>query len=168
MESNKLKDLLIEELQDLYSAENQLLKALPKMAKNATSPELKEGFETHLEQTQGHVERLENVLGKLEAKTRGPKCKAMEGLIEEGKEMIEDHDDPEELDVGLICAAQKVEHYEIASYGTVVAWANTLELKDIANELKKTLDEEIATDEKLTELAESSINLEAASAEADE
>ena len=165
MESNKLKDLLIEELQDIYSAENQLLKALPKMAKNATSPELKQGFEKHLKETEGHVARLENIFEKLEAKARGPKCKAMEGLIEEGKEMIDDHDDPEELDAGLICAAQKVEHYEIASYGTVISWANTLDLSDIAEELEKTLEEEKATDEKLTELAEKSINVEAAAGE---
>src|SRR5579862_4154363 len=110
MESERLAELLAEELKDLYSAENQLVKALPKMAKAATSPELKKGFEKHLQETRGHVERLDEACQILESSPKGSKCKAMEGLIEEGKDIIEDHDDPETLDAALICAAQKVEH----------------------------------------------------------
>ena len=161
MEAENLAELLVEELKDLYSAENQLVKALPKMAKAATSPELKKGFEKHLEETRGHVERLGKACQILEASPKGSKCKAMEGLIEEGKEIIEDHDDEETLDAALICAAQKVEHYEIASYGTVKRWAELLEMNDVAKLLDQTLKEEKATDEKLSQAAET-INVEAA------
>ena len=161
MESENLAELLVEELKDLYSAENQLVKALPKMAKAATSPELKKGFEKHLEETRGHVERLDKACQILESSPKGSKCMAMEGLIEEGKEIIEDHDDAETLDAALICAAQKVEHYEIASYGTVKRWAELLELNDVVKLLDQTLKEEKATDEKLSQVAEG-INVEAA------
>ena len=163
METETLKDLFVEELQDLYSAENQLVKALPKMAKAATSAELKKGFETHLKETKGHVERLDKIFKMLDEKAKGPKCKAMEGLVEEGKEIIENHDAGELLDAGLIAAAQKVEHYEIASYGTVRAWAGQMGLDDVAEILNQTLEEEKATDEKLTDLALASVNNEAMS-----
>jgi ferritin-like metal-binding protein YciE len=161
METDTLKDLFVEELQDLYSAENQLVKALPKMAKAATSSELKKGFEMHLKETKGHVERLDKIFKMLDEKSKGPKCKAMEGLVEEGKEIMEEHDTGELLDAGLIAAAQKVEHYEIASYGTVKAWAGQMGLDDVAELLNETLEEEKATDEKLTEMALASVNTEA-------
>ena len=160
MEDEDLKDLLVAELKDLYSAENQLVKALPKMAKAATSPDLKKGFEGHLEQTKGHVARLEKACALLDESPKGPKCKAMEGLVAEGSEMIEQHDDPEVLDAGLICAAQKVEHYEIASYGTVKRWAQLLDLTEIVKLMDQTLKEEKATDDKLSTLAEE-INVQA-------
>ena len=161
MEMEMFRDLFIEELQDLYSAETQLIKALPKMAKAATNADLKQGFEQHLEQTKVHAQRLENIFKKLNEKSKGQKCKAMEGLIAEGKEMIEDHDAGDLRDAGLICAAQKVEHYEIASYGTAKAWAVQLGLGDVVPILEETLDEEKETNEKLTELATSHINVEA-------
>ena len=154
-----LKDLYIHELKDLYSAEKQLVKALPKMAKAATNPELKAGFETHLEETKIHVQRLEEVLSAAGASTRGPKCKGMEGLLEEGASLIEEEADPEVLDAGLICAAQKVEHYEIAGYGCVRTYAQLLGDKAGLKLLQTTLDEEGATDKKLTALAESAINV---------
>jgi ferritin-like metal-binding protein YciE len=164
VEQENLKELLVEELQDLYSAENQLIKALPKMAKAATNPKLKAGFEHHLKETRGHAERLEKMCKVLDESPKGPKCKAMEGLVEEGEEIIKEHDDPEVLDAALICAAQKVEHYEIASYGSARAWAELLEETQIVKLIDQTLKEEKATDEKLTKLAESGINVEAVSA----
>ena len=167
MEMEMFRDLFIEELQDLYSAETQLIKALPKMAKAATNADLKKGFEQHLEQTKGHAQRLENIFAKLNEKSKGQKCKAMEGLIAEGKELIDDHEAGELLDAGLICAAQKVEHYEIASYGTAKAWATQLSLDDVATILEETLDEEKETNEKLTELATSTVNAEAMAAHAE-
>ena len=160
MEPEHLKDLLVEELKDLYSAENQLVKALPKMARAAISPELKKGFEHHLEETRGHVVRLEKICRELDESPKGSKCKAMEGLIEEGKGIIEDHDESSGLDAALICAAQKVEHYEIASYGTLRTWAELLELPSVVRMIDQTLTEEKATNEKLNKLAES-INVEA-------
>lgn len=163
MEEETLKELLVEELQDLYSAENQLIKALPKMAKAATNAKLKAGFEQHLKETRGHVERLEKMCKALGEKPKGPKCKAMEGLVEEGAEIIKEHDDPEVLDAALICAAQKVEHYEIASYGTARAWAELLNESEVVKLIEQTLEEEKATDEKLTKLAETGINVEAVS-----
>ena len=162
MEMKNLQDLYVDELRDLYSAENQLVKALPKMAKAATDEQLKTGFLDHLEQTKGHVERLTKIFDKLGEKPTGKKCKAMEGLIEEGKEMIEEDAEPEVKDAGLIAAAQRVEHYEIAGYGTVRAYARVLGDEAAAKLLQETLDEEGATDKKLTKLAESVINLEAA------
>lgn len=161
MELKTLEDLLKDQLKDLYSAENQLVKALPKMAKNASSDELRGGFEEHLEQTRGQVERLERIGELLDAPLRGKKCAAMEGLIEEGKELLAEDAEPAVLDAGLIAAAQKVEHYEIAAYGSARTWAEELGLDEVAQLLQETLDEEKETDEKLTELARAGINREA-------
>ena len=163
MKLNTLEDLFLLELKDLYSAENQLVKALPKMAKAATNTELKAGFEDHLEQTKGHVERLDQIAEQMGKKLSGHKCKAMEGLVEEGSEMISEDADENVRDAGLIGAAQRVEHYEIAGYGTARALANRLGHKDFAELLGQTLEEEKETDAKLTELAESEVNDEAAS-----
>ena len=154
MESNALKKLYIDELQDLYSAENQLVKALPKMAKAAGSEDLRVAFEEHLEQTREHVTRLDKIFQELEENPKGKKCRGMEGLIEEGSEMIDKDREPEELDAGLIAAAQRVEHYEIAGYGCVRTYANLLGESEAASLLEQTLAEEKETDEKLTELAE--------------
>jgi ferritin-like metal-binding protein YciE len=160
-ENNPLEALLIDELRDLYSAENQIVKALPKMAKAASSSELKRAFERHLEETRRHVERLETIGQTLDIKMTGKKCAGMEGLLEEGKEIIaEDLEEPA-LDAGLIGAAQRVEHYEIAAYGTARAHASTLGMNKIAKLLQQTLDEEGRTDKLLTDLAESVINVEA-------
>lgn len=156
-----LEDLYEDLLKDLYSAEKQLVKALPKMAKNAESPDLQKAFEEHLGQTEQHVERIERIFSKLEGSPRGKKCVAMEGLIEEGSELLKEDVDPDVLDAGLIAAAQKVEHYEIASYGTARAWAEKLGHNDAVRLLQQTLDEESMANEKLTELAESHINMEA-------
>jgi len=165
---NSLHELLIEEMKDLYSAENQLLKALPKMAKAASAPELKEAFTSHLEETRGQVQRLEEIFEELEASPRGKKCKAMEGLIAEGKDIIEEDGNPSVKDAALIASAQRVEHYEIAGYGCVRTFANLLGLQSIANKLQETLDEEGAADHKLTELAETIINVDAENADDDE
>jgi ferritin-like metal-binding protein YciE len=154
-----LKELYIDELRDLYNAENQLTKALPKMAKASTSDELRAGFEEHLEQTKGHVERLERIFKQLDEKPTGKKCKGMEGLVEESKEII-DEQEGETLDAGLISAAQRVEHYEIAAYGCVRTYANLLGEDNAAELLEQTLKEEKETDQKLTKLAEK-INVEA-------
>ena len=156
-----LKDLFIEELRDLYSAENQILKALPKMKKAAHAEELKAAFEEHLEQTKGHVARLEEIFEALEEKPTGKTCKAMEGLVEEGAEMIHEKAEPSVKDAGLIAAAQRVEHYEMAGYGTVRTYAEHLKMTKAAKLLQETLDEEEATDLKLTDLAENNINLQA-------
>ncbi len=162
MKLSSLTDLLHHELKDLYSAETQLVKALPKMAKAATNEDLKAGFEEHLEQTKGHVSRLEEIAETLDIKLTGHVCKAMKGLIEEGGEMIEEDAEDTVRDAGLIGAAQRVEHYEIAGYGTARCLAETLGHDDVAKLLQETLEEERETDEKLTELAESAINAEAA------
>ncbi|WP_050030991.1 ferritin-like domain-containing protein [Verrucomicrobium sp. BvORR034] len=162
MKLETLTDLYIHQLKDLYSAEQQLIKALPKMAKASTNEKLRAGFELHLEETREHAVRLEKLLASHKQTTRGPKCKAMEGLIEEGKELIEEEADPEILDVGLIGAAQKVEHYEIAGYGTARSLAEIIGDKEGQKILQKTLDEEGATDKKLTDLALSEINVSAA------
>ncbi|HWZ53856.1 MAG TPA: ferritin-like domain-containing protein [Candidatus Acidoferrales bacterium] len=165
MEHKALKELYVDELRDIYSAENQLVKALPKMAKAATSPKLRAGFEGHLEQTKGHVQRLEEIFNSLGEKPTGKKCKGMEGLIEEGAEMIDDDElEAEVLDAGLISAAQRVEHYEIAAYGCVRTYATILGEEEAVSLLEKTLQEEKETDEKLTELAEN-INVEAVGSE---
>ena len=161
MKLASLHDLYIDELKDLYSAENQLLKALPKMAKAASAPELQTAFEDHLEETQGQVRRLERIFKKLDASPKGKKCKAMEGLIEEGKEVIEEDADPAVRDAALIAAAQRVEHYEMAGYGCVRTYARLLGYDEAADLLQETLDEEGAADKKLTKLAEASINAEA-------
>jgi ferritin-like metal-binding protein YciE len=167
MESNRLKHLYVEELKDLYSAESQMVKALPKMIKAATSEDLRAGFEEHLEQTKGHVSRLEEIFKALGESPKGKRCKGMEGLIKEGGEMIEEDPAPEELDAGLISAAQRVEHYEIAGYGCVSTYAKLLGEDEAVSLLRETLEEEKKTDEKLTQLAES-INLAAAGSEEEE
>jgi len=155
-----LRDVFVEQLKDLYNAEQQLVKALPKMAKAATSPDLAQGFEEHLEQTKGHVNRLEEIFKKLEEKTTGKKCKAMEGLIKEGAETIEEDASDAAKDAMLIAAAQRVEHYEIAGYGSVKTYADLLGESEASELLAETLQEEKDTDEKLTEAAET-INAEA-------
>jgi ferritin-like metal-binding protein YciE len=153
MEIESLQELFVEELKDLYSAEKQILKALPKMIKKATSKELKSGFEKHLKETEVHVERLEKIFQALDESPRGKKCKGMEGVIADGAELMEEDAEPEVMDAGLIGAAQHVEHYEMAGYGCVRTYAELLGKSKIAALLQKTLDEEKATDEKLTELA---------------
>jgi ferritin-like metal-binding protein YciE len=167
MERNTLRELYVDELRDIYDAEKQLIKSLPKMAKAATSGDLRTGFEEHLEQTKEHARRLEQIFNALGEKSTGKKCKAMQGLVEEGSEMIEEDFEGEVKDAGLISAAQRVEHYEIAAYGTVRTYANILEEDEAVGLLERTLEEEKETDQKLTELAEG-INAEAASADADE
>ena len=157
-EMNPLEELLQDELKDLYSAENQIIKALPRMAKAASSPELKRSFERHLEETRRQVDRLEEIGGELELKLTGKKCKGMEGLIEEGQEILEHEGDADVIDAGIIAAAQKVEHYEIAAYGTAVAHAKTMGHSTVERILQKTLDEEYAADKKLTAVAEGFIN----------
>ena len=163
-EMSPLEELLQDELKDLYSAENQIIKALPRMAKAASSPELKRAFERHLEETRRQVERLEAIGEELEMKLTGKKCAGMEGLLEEGKELMQEIDDDDALDAGLIGAAQKVEHYEIAAYGTARTHAEMLGYRKIAKLLQQTLNEEATTDKKLTQLAESLINVEAVNA----
>jgi ferritin-like metal-binding protein YciE len=165
MKLNTIDDLFLHELKDLYSAENQLVKALPKMAKAASNEELKAGFTEHLEQTKGHVERLEQIAESLGKKLTGHKCNAMEGLVEEGAELISEDAEDSVRDAGLIGAAQRVEHYEIAGYGTAIALAKAVGQNDAVALLEETLDEEKETNEKLTELAESTINPAASSAE---
>lgn len=148
-----IRDLLVEEMQDLYDAEKQLVKALPKMVKAATSEDLSEAFENHLQQTRGHVERLERAFQMLDQKPKGRTCAAMKGLIGEAQERIEATDEGTLADSAMICAAQKVEHYEIAGYGTLKAWAEELGLDDVAALLQETLDEEKDADQKLSEIA---------------
>jgi ferritin-like metal-binding protein YciE len=161
MELETLKDLYTHELKDLYSAENQIIKALPKMAEAATNEELSAGFEQHLEQTKKHAQRLEQILESHGETTRGPKCKGMEGVIAEGDEMIREDAEDEVKDAGLIAAAQRVEHYEMAGYGCARTYAELLGDTKGAKLLQQTLDEEKATDEKLSDLAKSTINVEA-------
>ena len=168
MEMNTLRDLYIDELKDLWSAEKQLIKALPKMAKAANDPELSKAFLTHLRQTERQVERLEKVFEDLGESPRGKKCVGMEGLIEEGNELIKEDPDPDVLDAGLISKAQHIEHYEIAGYGTVRTYAQLMGEDRQAQLLQQTLDEEGETNKLLTQLAESSINIEAATAEGEE
>lgn len=162
-----LQELLIDELKDLYSAETQLTKALPKMAKAATDEALKAGFEEHLDQTHEHIARLDRAMELLAASPKGKTCKAMKGLIAEGEEKIKEDASPAVKDAALIGAAQKVEHYEIAGYGTVRTFAELLGEDEVVALLQETLDEEAETDRKLTELA-SSLNLKAESGENDE
>jgi ferritin-like metal-binding protein YciE len=163
MQSKGLNELYVEELQDLHSAELQLTKALPKMAQAANSPQLRRAFETHLKETENHVQRLEQIFRRLEDSPRGKKCKAMEGLIQEGEELLKEKKnfDPDALDAGLIGAAQRVEHYEIAAYGTTRTFAEQLGEQEAARLLQQTLDEEHATDRKLSALATGGINEEA-------
>jgi ferritin-like metal-binding protein YciE len=153
MPNEGLKELYVEELKDLYSAENQLLKALPKMAKAASSDELREGFEEHLEQTRGHVQRLEEIFKSLDESPKGKKCMGMEGLVKEGSEVMDEDFEGALMDAALIGAAQRVEHYEIAAYGTVRELATVLGESEQASLLEQTLEEEKETDEKLTALA---------------
>lgn len=161
MKLDSFETLYIEELRDLYNAENQLVKALPKMAKAASSPELQQAFEDHLEQSKEHIERLDEIFEKLDKKPTGKTCHGMKGLVEEGSEIIGEKGEDFVIDAGLIAAAQKVEHYEIASYGTVRAWAEMLGDDDAAELLLQTLDEEDETDKKLTEMAEEIVNVQA-------
>ena len=163
MKLNTLEQLYISELRDLYSAENQLLKALPKMARGASSPELKDAFEKHLEQTKGHVARLEELFEQLDESPKGKTCQAMKGLIEEGAEILKEDGEDSVLDAGMIVAAQKVEHYEIAGYGSVRTFANLLGKDEEAKLLQSTLDEESETNEILNGLAEGVVNPEAVS-----
>ena len=153
MANQELRDLYIDELKDLYSAENQLVKALPKLAKASSSDELRAGFEEHLQQTKGHVERLEQIFEMLGESPKGKKCAGMEGLVEEGSEVMKEDFEGALMDAALIGAAQRVEHYEIAAYGTVRAFAETLGESDHVSLLEATLAEEKETDDKLTELA---------------
>jgi ferritin-like metal-binding protein YciE len=153
MRNESLKQLYIDELKDLFSAENQLVKALPKMAKAATSEELRSGFEKHLEQTKGHVQRLEEIFESLDESPKGKKCVGMEGLVKEGSEVMEEDFEDAVLDAGLIGAARRVEHYEMAAYETVYELAKVLGHTKHASQLEKTLGEETKTDENLAELA---------------
>lgn len=161
MKMRTLEDLFQHELKDLYSAEKQLTKALPKMAKAASNARLKDAFESHLEETEGQVERLEKLLEKFEISARGVKCKAMEGLLEEGKEILEQEMEDDVRDAALIAAAQRVEHYEIAGYGCARTFAEMLGYTEAATLLQKTLDEEAAADRKLTAVAMERVNEEA-------
>ncbi|PYK27233.1 MAG: ferritin-like domain-containing protein [Verrucomicrobia bacterium] len=161
MKLDTLKTLYIDELRDLYNAENQLLKALPKMAKGASSEDLKDAFEKHLEQTKSHVERLEEVFQEIGETPKGKTCKAMKGLIEEGSEILKEDGEESVIDAGIIVAAQKVEHYEIASYGSVRTFAQLLGKDRSAELLQTTLDEESETNETLNQLAEEIVNPEA-------
>jgi ferritin-like metal-binding protein YciE len=156
-----LEKLYINELRDLYSVENQLLKALPKMAKGASSAELKEAFENHLAETETHVERLEQIFKDLEENPKGKTCHGMKGLIEEGSEILEEEGEESVLDAGIIVAAQKVEHYEMAGYGSVRAFAQLLGQEEAAQLLQTTLDEESKANELLNQLAETTVNAEA-------
>jgi ferritin-like metal-binding protein YciE len=158
MAVKSVNDLELEELRDIYHAEKQLVKALPKMAKKAKSDKLRQAFELHLDQTKGHVDRLEQVFEKLDTRPRAKRCEAMEGLIEEAEELMEEVNTPEVLDAALIAAAQKVEHYEIASYGTLHALAEELGQNEVANLLEQTLNEEKEADEKLNQIALSDVN----------
>jgi len=161
MKLDKLEKLYVNELKDLYNAENQLLKALPKMAKGASSEDLANAFQTHLEQTETHVERLERIFKALGENPKGKTCHGMKGLIEEGSEILEEDGDDSVLDAGIIVAAQKVEHYEIASYGSVRTFAELLGQDEAANLLQKTLDEESEANELLNKLAQEVVNPEA-------
>jgi len=162
MQLENLQDLLKEDLKDVLNAENQILKALPKMIKTASHEDLASAFEQHLEETKVHVERVEQVMESLGMPTRGKTCKAMQGIIDEGKEVMGEDMEDDVMDAALIGAAQKVEHYEIATYGTLCTYAELLGLQEAKRLLGQNLEEEKATDQKLTELAEAVINLEAA------
>jgi ferritin-like metal-binding protein YciE len=157
-----MDDLFVHTLQDIYYAEKQILKALPKMIEKATNPQLKAGFEKHLKETEGHVKRVEQVFEMHGQKPKAVDCPAIDGIIKEANEVTGEVDDKQVLDAALIASAQAVEHYEMTRYGTLVAWAKELGRGDCASVLQKNLDEEKATDKKLTELAESRVNLQAA------
>jgi ferritin-like metal-binding protein YciE len=159
--NNDLHELFLDELADIYNAEQQLTKALPKLAKTAKTDELREAFEQHLEETENHISRLEQVFESLGESMKRKKCKGMEGLIEEGEEVISEKRNTRALDAGLIISAQKVEHYEIATYGSLCSWAQQMGHDDVLELLRETLEEEKAADEKLTEIAESIANTQA-------
>lgn len=161
MKMETLQELYVEEIKDLWSAENQILKALPRMIKAATHPKLKKAFAKHERQTRGHVTRLERICRELGESPRGKKCVGMEGLLQEGRDLMKEKPQPDVLDAGLISAAQHVEHYEMAGYGTCRTWARTLGYENQAQLLQTTLDEEQQTDLDLTALAESSVNIDA-------
>ena len=161
-EAGTLHDAFIDELRDAYDAEKQLLKALPKLAKAATSPELRQAFITHRDETQGQIQRLEDVFASLDEKVRGKHCDGIAGIIEEGKAVMEEDFDEAAMDACLIASGQRAEHYEMAAYGTLVAWANAMGHTEAADLLQQILDEEKAADEKLSQLAEGGINQEAA------
>jgi ferritin-like metal-binding protein YciE len=161
-QSNTLHDAFLDELRDAYDAEKQLTKALPKLAKAATSPELRDAFESHLEETRGHVERIEQVLQGLGEKVRGKHCDGIEGIIEEGSAVMEEDFDDVTMDACLIASGQRAEHYEMAAYGSLIAWARAMGHDEAAEVLQLTLDEEKAADTKLTSLAEGGINQQAA------
>jgi ferritin-like metal-binding protein YciE len=148
-----LQDALVEEMRDMLHAEKQITKALKKMARSATHDELREGFEEHLEQTEGQIERLEQAFSSLEVKPRGKQCEGMAGILEEGDKVLEEVEESDTLDAMLIAAAQKVEHYEIASYGTICTWAKMLGFSEVEKLMQQNLDEEKATDAKLTKMA---------------
>jgi ferritin-like metal-binding protein YciE len=164
MSLDSLDKLFLEELKDVYNAEKQILRALPRMAKTADSPELQQAFTKHLKETEGHVQRLEQIFQELGQAARGKKCKGMEGLLEEGKEVLEEDGEPAVIDAALIASAQRVEHYEIAAYGCLRTYAQLLGYSQAEQLLQQTLKEEEATDQKLTELGESGINEAAAAA----
>jgi ferritin-like metal-binding protein YciE len=161
-QAKDLNDLFLETLKDIYYAEKQILRALPKMAKASQDPKLKQAFETHREQTEGQVERLEQVFEMIAKPARGKTCEAIMGLIEEGKEVMEDFGGTPTVDAGLLAGAQAVEHYEISRYGTLISWAKQLGLNDAAKLLEATLKEEKQTDELLTSIASSQVNRKAA------
>ncbi len=161
MSLDSLQDLFLEELKDVYHAEKQLVAALPKMAKAATSPELEEAFTSHLAETKGHVDRLERIFKDLGVPARGKRCKGMEGLIEEGKEVLEEEGEAAVIDAALIAAAQRVEHYEIAAYGCLRTYAQLLGHQNALSLLSQTLEEEEAADEKLSAIGESQVNADA-------
>jgi ferritin-like metal-binding protein YciE len=158
MALDSLEELYKDKLKDLYSAENQIIRALPRMIKSASTPELQRALQEHLHVTEGHARRIEKIASRIDASPRGKKCAGMEGLLEEGKELLEEQGDSEVLDAGIIGAAQSVEHYEIAGYGTARAWAERLGDREAARLLQQTLDEEKQADETLTALAENYIN----------
>ena len=164
MSMDTLQDLFEDQLKDVYNAEKQLVRALPRLAKKATDPALKKAFEDHLQQTKGHITRLEQVFGMLDVATRGKKCKAMEGLIEEGKEVLEEDGDESVIDAALIASAQRVEHYEMAAYGCLRVYADLLGHAPAAKLLQQTLAEEEKADQLLTQIAEQSVNQSALSA----
>lgn len=168
MAGNNLRDALVDEIKDLYNAEKQLTKALPKLAKAATNDELREAFESHLEETQNQITRLERVFELLDEKPRGKHCAGMAGIIEEGNDQLEEDLEDSVMDACIIKSAQSAEHYEIGSYGTAIAWAEALELTEVAELLQETLAEEKAADEKLSALAESGINEAATAGESDD
>ena len=168
MAGSNLRESLVDEIRDLYNAEKQIVKALPKMVKGATSDELRAAFESHLEETEGQVARLERVFELLDEKPRGKHCAGMAGILEEGSDTLEEDAEDSVMDAMLIAGAQKVEHYEITSYGTCIAWAEALGLTEVAEVLNETLAEEKAADEKLSALAESGINEAATAGESEE